>query len=191
VGNKIIANVAIYRKTDKLRTHRGVIADLAVSDDLGSSSQFAHKLDQTVRLWDVATRRPLLPSLAGHTDSVNGIAFSPDGKLLASASRDKTVRLWDVSTRMPIGLPLEGHTAYVERVTFSPDGKLLASSSWDRTVRLWNVDAESWIALSCSIANRNLSLQEWQTYFGSGISYRRTCQSLPNGEGVKAFPATK
>jgi WD40 repeat protein len=81
----------------------------------------------------------LFQYLRGYTTTVSSVAFSPDGKLLASGSGDKTIILWDVATRQPLGQPLKGHTAAVLSVAFSPDGKTLASGSDDHTIILWDV----------------------------------------------------
>ena len=73
------------------------------------------------------------------SNSVNSVAFSPDGKTLASGDNTSTIRLWDVDTVTLIGI-LRGHTDYVNSVAFSPDGRTIASGSHDNTVRLWDAD---------------------------------------------------
>ena len=69
------------------------------------------------------------------------MAFSPDGKLLASADSGGTVRMWEPVTGHPVGAPLHADTGgeLVRGVAFSPDGKLLASADGDGTIRMWEV----------------------------------------------------
>jgi len=101
---------------------------------------------EIMQLWDIATGTELGHPLE-HKSSVWSMAFSPNGKLLASGSNDNTVRLWNITSGTEV-LQLLGHEDFVNSVTFSPDGKLVASGSgnWllggsagDSTVRLWDV----------------------------------------------------
>ncbi|NEN96174.1 MAG: TIR domain-containing protein, partial [Moorea sp. SIO3I7] len=81
-----------------------------------------------------------LNRLEGHLESVNSISFSPDGKILASASDDHTIVLWNQDgSKLNT---LRGHKRRVRGITFSPDGKLLASASADKTVKLWDSDGK-------------------------------------------------
>src|SRR5262249_24713691 len=79
--------------------------------------------------------------LRGHKGSIMSIAFSPNGKLLASGSRDGTVILWDVATGKSVKrlegdrVPLDG----IMLVAFSPDGKSLAAAGWHGTVTIWEI----------------------------------------------------
>ncbi|KIJ55996.1 hypothetical protein M422DRAFT_78458, partial [Sphaerobolus stellatus SS14] len=78
--------------------------------------------------------------LPGHTDLVQSVAFSPDGKCIVSGSDNKTIQIWDAETGENVGEPLEGHTGGVVSVAFSPDGKHIVSGSYDKTIRIWNAE---------------------------------------------------
>jgi WD40 repeat protein len=102
--------------------------------------------DGMVRLWNPATGQPVgrpMPVATGSDPVVAGVAFSPDGKVLATLdiTRGSTVRLWDPATGRPVGRPMRAVTGRHGRtgsVAFSPDGRLLASTNDDGTVQLWD-----------------------------------------------------
>lgn len=106
----------------------------------------SEKLTEQWRLADEEVRKNLPPgvklvrTLRGHTDWIGRIAWSPDGRMLASPSMDKTIRLWDVETGECLNI-LEGHHNTVNSVAFDPaDRSILASGSDDNTVKLWDLN---------------------------------------------------
>ncbi|KAJ7327974.1 WD40-repeat-containing domain protein, partial [Mycena albidolilacea] len=78
------------------------------------------------------------PTLQGHSDLVQSVAFSIDGKHLVSGSNDTTVRIWEVVTATEL-YTLQGYSDTVHSVGFSPDGKHVVSGSYDNNVRTWDV----------------------------------------------------
>ncbi len=131
---------------DLVTGHAEMVRAVCISPDgqwLASSGA-----DGIVRLWDLrqgkyppecdAVYSTVARQLLGHTEQVYTVAFSPDGRLLASGGVDRVIYLWEVATGKALHI-LDGHQATVKAVAFSPDGTVIASGSADRTVRLWSL----------------------------------------------------
>jgi Tol biopolymer transport system component len=148
-GNPIIE----LRRVEDWQLEREITADpatliftLAISPDSRLLATTSHSLldsqEHSVILWDMETGRELL-TLPGHRDVIHGLAFSSDGRWIASASMDTTINLWDVQS----GQLIYTFHAAAEMfdVTFSPDSSLVAAAMNNNTVELWDVDSGQWV----------------------------------------------
>ncbi len=132
-----------------LKGHKDAVYALAFSPDgrLLASAGY----DRLVHLWDMtgpgergessprSDRSPRF-TLQDHSDSVYGVAFSPDGKLLASVAADRTVKVWDTATGQRL-YSLGDATDWLYAVAWHPAGKHLAAAGVDRSIRVWEVSA--------------------------------------------------
>jgi WD40 repeat protein/serine/threonine protein kinase len=127
-----------YREPVTFRGHGDWVCGVGFSPDgtRAVSGSAISLIIGDLKVWDTASGKTIR-TLFGHIGPVAGVAYSNDGKTVASASWDRTIRLWDVST-WRTRLKLEGHTDYVSCVAISPDSRLIASGSGDHTVKLWD-----------------------------------------------------
>ena len=153
-----------------------------------------------IKLRDVVTGKESF-SLSGHRHAVLSLSFSPDGKMLASASDDNFMILWDVSTLragstsipQPSGEALKGHTGGVTSAVFSPDGRDLASVSDDHTIRVWEAKSGQEISRFTYDQGANVAAFSPDGKTLASGSYDKTLRlwDVSTGTSLRAFEGHK
>ncbi len=145
-------DVASQKKIAELKGHTYQVVTVAFSPDgntlaSGSCANIPNGVcaQGGIILWNMDTKTAigtLGKDVANFTGLVYSVAFSPDGKTLASGDEGGALRLWDTETLKPIGEPLFDINRTIWSVAFSPDGKTIASGTDDGTIRLWDIAAK-------------------------------------------------
>ncbi len=148
-----------------------VLADANVTGDTqvvfsGDGKRLVAGGPRNVRIWNLAGEgEKLTPS--GHTGGVSGLAFSPDGTLLASAGKDHTVKLWNPLTGDLIHT-LDDFHGPAQTAAFSPDGRMLVTGDWSGAVQFWDTQSHQQLA---QVNDHQVGPQIWSVAFSPNGEY--------------------
>jgi WD40 repeat protein len=160
------------------------IAAIAFSPD--GSMLFSVGRGRTLDIWNVSdwTSPRLVDNVAGHVASINWVAVSDDGRMVATASSDGVLILWDtadVTAVRPIGAPIQAHRSSLNGADFAPDGEMLVTAGSDQTAVLWDLDEVASARQhptdqACAIVGRGLDPAEWARLVPN-LPFQETCVS--------------
>jgi WD40 repeat protein len=122
-----------------LKAHHLAVNGVAFNPIEGDVAFASVSSDRKVILWGMASKVPLI-SFFGHTQAIKTLAFSPDGKLLATAGDDGLILIWDLDRRR-LAQTLSAHRWTISALAFLADGNTLVSASWDGNIKFWQVNS--------------------------------------------------
>jgi WD40 repeat protein/serine/threonine protein kinase/tetratricopeptide (TPR) repeat protein len=123
-----------------------------------------------LKIWDATTGREVLTS-KGSTQWIGSVAWSPDGRHIASGNGDKTIRIWDAKTGEELRT-LKGHAQWVNNVAWSPDSQRIVSGSGDKTLKIWD-----------TVAGRELLTLKGHSQWINGVSWSHDGKRIASASG--------
>ncbi len=162
------------------KLHRGFSTVIGTSEGIAFSADgrlLASISGPEILIWDAIRGEQIgrpLTTLQGIAE----VAFSPDGKMLVTASDD--ILFWDLATHMQIGQPIYSGNNFVNlhRLPFDEGGNLLFVNQ-DGSTSMWGTSVEVWKSQTCSKVSRNLTRSEWNQYIGDILPYQAVCPNFP------------
>lgn len=129
-------------------------------------------------LYNLLTNK-VINELHGHTARVNDVAFSNNGKRLATASWDHTIQIWNMDDldELPYYLTDNGNS-YAWDLTFSPQDDYLVVGTRDGKIKKWAINNSSLASQICQYISRNMTKEEWQRYVSDEVEYENTCKNV-------------
>src|SRR5689334_7137943 len=130
-----------YGAISRRRMLQGLLAYSVVSASMGCASPPSSSKATPPAATPTLSPGSIVNTYSGHSEQVLAVAWSPNGRQIASGARDMTLQVWDAFTGQHAHV-FRGYTDAVSSVAWSPDGRSVASASWDKTVRVWDISTD-------------------------------------------------
>ena len=126
-----------------------------------------------VKIYNLRTKE--VRQFTGHNAGVFDVAFSPDGKLLASAGSDRKLQMWVLEHSDDLPIEMDNNNGFIFDIAFSKESSYLIASTSESEIRIWPTDMSLLAQQICPQLRRNMTQDEWNKYVGDDIDYEITC----------------